>query len=315
MKRVERSPVGVAGSALAMAARGEDRMEASADVLRERGRGAAQSRQERIGMNFTKMAAVAAFLLLPGVVAAEITFYEYEGFRGRSFSATEDVRNFERHGFNDKAQSVVVGSGRWQVCSDSRFEGECRVLRRGSYDNLRSLDMNKRISSVRRVEGSRDAREVPPPMAEPNYAYHRRPREQVFEARVLSVREVHGTAERHCWTETEPATSTPSGSQVGAALVGAVIGGVLGHQIGGGRGKDAATAAGAVAGAAIGNRASGGGSYGSTYQREVRRCETRGGKPAYWDVRYEFDGEEHSAQMSAPPGRTILVNEYGEPRQ
>jgi uncharacterized protein YcfJ len=261
------------------------------------------------------LAAAMTAALLPATATAEITFYEYEGFRGRSFTVTEDVRNFERHGFNDKAQSVVVGAGRWQVCSDSRFEGECRVLRRGSYDKLRSIDMNKRISSVRRVEASRDAREVPPSMAEPDYAFHRRPREAVYEARVLSVREVRGTAERRCWTESEPASGSPSGSQVGAAVVGALIGGVLGHQVGGGRGKDAATAAGAVAGAALASRAAGGGSYGNTYQRDVQRCESRAGTPAYWDVRYEFDGEEHHAQMSAPPGRTLLVNEHGEPRQ
>jgi hypothetical protein len=262
-----------------------------------------------------RLPALLAALSLPFTAVAEITFYEYEGFRGRSFTVTEDVRNFDRHGFNDRAQSVVVGSGRWEVCSDARFGGDCRTLRRGSYDTLRSLDMNKRISSVRRIETNRDAREVPPPMAEPDYAYHRRPREQVFEARVLKVREVHGSAERHCWTESEPASTGSSGSQVGAAVVGAIIGGVLGHQVGGGRGQDAATAAGAVAGAALASRASGSGSYGNTYQREVQRCETRPGKPAYWDVRYEFDGVEHHVQMSAPPGRTILVNEYGEPRQ
>jgi uncharacterized protein YcfJ len=264
-------------------------------------------------MNLRAPAALAAFLVAPTFALAEITFYEFEGFRGRSFTVTEDVRNFDRHGFNDKAQSAYVAAGRWEVCTDARFEGECRILRRGSYDSLRSLDMAKRISSVRRVETQRSGREVAPPLAEPDYAYHRRPREQVFEARVISVREVHGTAERHCWMETDSSQSR-SGQQVGAAVVGALIGGVLGHQVGGGRGKDAATAAGAVAGAALASRAAGG-SYGNTHERQVQRCETRGGKPAYWDVRYEFDGAEHYAQMSAPPGRTVLVNERGEPRQ
>jgi len=265
-------------------------------------------------MNPRALAALAAALIAPATAVAEITFYEYEGFRGRSFTVTEDVRNFDRHGFNDKAQSALVGSGRWEVCSDARFGGDCRVLRRGSYDSLRSLDMAKRISSARRVESAHQGREVAPPMSEPDYAYHRRPREQVYEARVLSVREVHGTAERHCWMEAEAASSSPSGQQLGAAVVGALIGGVLGHQVGGGRGQDAATAAGAVAGAALASRAAGA-NYGNTHQRQVQRCETRGGKPAYWDAVYEFDGVQHHAQLGSPPGRTILVNEHGEPRQ
>lgn len=265
-------------------------------------------------MNATFRAALGAALLMPALAAAEITFYEYEGFRGRSFTVSEDVRDFDRHGFNDKAQSAMVGAGRWEVCADARFEGNCRILRRGSYDSLRSIDMAKRISSVRRVESSRQGRDVAPPMQEPNYAYYRRPREEVFEVPVISVREVYGTQQRHCWTESQPASSGPSGQQVGAALVGALIGGVIGHQVGSGRGNDAATAAGAVAGAALASKAAGG-NYGNTYDREVHRCEDRRGSPAYWDVVYEFDGVRHHAQMSGPPGRTIRVNEHGEPRQ
>jgi uncharacterized protein YcfJ len=260
------------------------------------------------------LASLSAALLVPSIAGAEITLYEYEGFRGRAFTVNEDVRNFDRHGFNDRAESAIVGAGRWEVCADARFEGECRILRRGSYDSLRSLDMSKRISSVRRVESNKEGRQVAPAMTDPNYAYHRRPREQVFEARVISAREVYGTSQRECWIESEPASSSPSGQQVGVAIVGALIGGVLGHQVGGGRGNDAATAAGAVAGAAIASKAAGT-NYGNTRQRQMQRCEQKGGAPVYWDVLYEFDGMEHYAQMSAPPGRTLTVNESGEPRQ
>jgi uncharacterized protein YcfJ len=34
----------------------------------------------------------------------------------------------------------------------------------------------------------------------------------------------------------------------------------------------------------------------------------------YWDVTYEFRGDEHRVQLSAPPGRTVTVNAQGEPR-
>lgn len=261
-------------------------------------------------MNPRHLAALAV-TLLPLAAAAEITFYEYEGFRGRAFTVTDDVRNFERHGFNDKAQSIVVGSGRWEVCSDSRFEGECKTIRRGSYDSLRNLGMNKKISSVRRVEGGRGGYDVSPAYQQPNYDYYRRPREQVFEARVTSVRAVYGSGDRRCWTEYQ-GDSRPSREQAGAAIAGAIIGGVLGHQVGKGHGRDAATAAGALAGAAIAQRNS---QYGNTYEGTVRRCESTGGSVAYWDVVYEFNDQQHHVQMSSHPGRSILVNEYGEPRQ
>ena len=90
-------------------------------------------------------------LAFAGHAAAQITFYQGEGFRGRAFSSTGPVRNFERFGFNDRASSVVVERGRWEVCSDARFEGRCVVLRRGSYDSLTRIGLNDRISSARPV--------------------------------------------------------------------------------------------------------------------------------------------------------------------
>ena len=77
-----------------------------------------------------------AALLVAAQASAQITFYEREGFRGQAFATDKQVSNFERAGFNDRASSVVVDRGRWEVCEDARFEGRCVVLRRGSYDSL-----------------------------------------------------------------------------------------------------------------------------------------------------------------------------------
>ena len=55
---------------------------------------------------------------------------------------------------------------------------------------------------------------------------------------------------------------------------------------------------------------------GGTSIRDVRRCETASnGPPEYWDVSYRFRNVEHRIQMTSPPGRTIVVNRDGEPRQ
>lgn len=43
----------------------------------------------------------------------QMTLYEGEGFRGRSYSTGGEVANFDGTGFNDKASSLVVERGRW----------------------------------------------------------------------------------------------------------------------------------------------------------------------------------------------------------
>ena len=100
------------------------------------------------------------------------------------------------------------------------------------------------------------------------------------------------------------------------AVPGANIGGVLGHQVGGGRGKDLATVDGAVGGAVVGANV-GRGSGGQTAATpDVQRCEEVPGqaRAEYWDVTYNFRGQNHRIQMTSPPGATVTVNAQGEPR-
>ena len=262
-------------------------------------------------MNWKLKTTLAATALMLGAqAAAQISFYENEGFRGRVFTANNQVNNFQRVGFNDLASSVIVANGRWEVCDDANFGGRCVVQRRGSYDSLQGLGMTNRISSVRRVTRQDSyANEAPEPLPAPTYDYYRRPNERITEAVVTSVRAVVGPPEQRCWVERQQVNTD---SNIGGAIIGGILGGVLGHQVGGGRGRDIATAGGAVAGAAIGNNQGGG----STYDRNLRRCETTASTtPAYWDVTYNYRGIQHSVQMSSPPGRTIPVNMNGEPRQ
>lgn len=256
-----------------------------------------------------------AALALAAQAAAQATFYEGEGFRGRAFTANKAVTNLASSGFNDRASSVVVDSGTWEICENSAFGGRCMVLRKGSYDTLSRMGMNDRISSVRPVSSrGRHANVAPEPLAAPTYAYRRRSNERVFDAPVTSVRAVMGQAEQRCWVERQQVPE-PSRSElnVGGAVLGAILGGVLGHQVGSGSGNDIATAGGAVAGGVIGANV---GRTGGGSERDVRRCENAAsGAPQYWDVTYSFRSVEHRLQMSAPPGPTIAVNQNGEPRQ
>lgn len=256
--------------------------------------------------------------LLAFSAGAQITFYENDDFRGRAFSATRAVPDFGRQGFNDRASSVVVQGGRWEVCQDTGYRGDCVLLRPGSYASLRAMGLNDRLSSTRRGDQRRAAvPDAPAPSTAAPYPYRQRPNERLFDAPVDSARAVMGPPTQRCWVErqqvTAPDRSEPS---VGRGLLGAVIGGVIGHQIGGGRGRDLATAAGVVAGAAVGANSGRDPDGNGTVQRDVRRCSSvPGTTPAYWDVGYRFRGVQHQVQMNAEPGDTVRVNRAGEPRQ
>jgi uncharacterized protein YcfJ len=249
--------------------------------------------------------------------AAQITFYEGDHFRGRTFATSQPVSNFKNAGFNDQASSVVVERGRWEVCDDSKYRGRCVVLRRGSYDSLRNMGLENRISSVRPAERDRQYQNEPQPVLDTPYEYRRRPNERLSEVPVTSVRAVVGPPEQRCWVEKQQVATQPQREyNVPGAIIGGVLGGILGHQIGGGTGKDIATVGGVVGGAAIGAHVNSTTSSSSYSTRDVRRCETTAasGPPQYYDVTYQFRGTEHRVQMASPPGRTITVNGNGEPR-
>jgi hypothetical protein len=101
------------------------------------------------------------------------------------------------------------------------------------------------------------------------------PANQVYRARVISSRAVDSGPQQRCWMEKR---------NIGPLeLPGAIIGGVV-DLFAGRQSTD-----------------------------YVQRCSKVETGTAYYDVRYEFRGIEHHAQLSAPPGSTISVNGYGEP--
>ena len=162
-----------------------------------------------------------AGLAIASQAAAQITFYEHDGFKGRSVSTDKQIGNLERRGFDDAASSAVVTSGRWEVCEAPRFEGRCVVLRPGQYPSLRDMDLSDRISSVRPVVRNAridDGRFAPPPQVA--YDYRRRGSERLYEADVTSVRAVVGQQpEQRCWVEREQVQSRGD-TNVGGAIAG-----------------------------------------------------------------------------------------------
>lgn len=249
--------------------------------------------------------------------AEQITFYEREGFGGRHVTTDRPIDNFERNGFNDRASSIQVLTGYWEVCDDVRFNGHCVVLRPGNYPSLAAMGLNDRVSSVRNISATalaNDPRYAAARATAPNF--RRRNSERLYDVNVTSVRAIVGPPEQRCWLEREQVVQDRGNANVPGAIAGALIGGILGHQVGDGTGKDLATVGGAIAGAAVGANVGRSGTGQQAATQNVQRCETvpSQAQPTSWDVTYNFRGQEHRVQMTAPPGPTITVNEQGEPR-
>jgi hypothetical protein len=93
---------------------------------------------------------LAALLLASATtIAGEMTLFSHQHFGGREITVRDATPNLREAGFNDKASSMVVRSGRWEVCIDADYRGECMVFERGEYRTLARL--NNRISSAREV--------------------------------------------------------------------------------------------------------------------------------------------------------------------
>jgi hypothetical protein len=78
---------------------------------------------------------------------ARIRIFEYANFGGRSIWLDRNTPDFDRMGFNDRAESVIVEGGRWRLCSDGFGKGECREFRPGQYPVLPRELRNKASSA------------------------------------------------------------------------------------------------------------------------------------------------------------------------
>ena len=104
-------------------------------------------------MNRTlRLSVLAALAGWAGLAAAqEIQFFEHPDFSGRRFGANNSINNLADQGFNDRASSVVIRSGAWQLCSDAYFRGRCVTLQPGEYRNLAQIGLSNTVSSAREL--------------------------------------------------------------------------------------------------------------------------------------------------------------------
>jgi hypothetical protein len=81
--------------------------------------------------------------------AGELTLFTDSNFRGPRITVEREAYNLADMGFNDRASSLVVRSGVWQVCEDRNFGGYCQEFGPGEYRELPRF--NDRVSSVREI--------------------------------------------------------------------------------------------------------------------------------------------------------------------
>jgi hypothetical protein len=90
-----------------------------------------------------------------------IVLYDDPFFRGNSLSVKEPVENLRSRNFHDRAESVRVVSGTWELCAEPRFR-HCQTVNRDT-PHLSSLGLNKKLSSVRPVGYGQGGGPNPPP--------------------------------------------------------------------------------------------------------------------------------------------------------
>ena len=95
--------------------------------------------------------AITCAAIATGARAAEMKVFKQPNFAGDSITLNGDLSDFSNRKFQDQASSVVVRSGRWQVCSQPDFGGDCLILERGEYSRLDER-LYHRVESARPVE-------------------------------------------------------------------------------------------------------------------------------------------------------------------
>jgi len=84
--------------------------------------------------------------------AQDVTLYSSTYFGGESFTVGGDLESLGAFRFNDRARSIRIERGRWEVCEHDNYSGRCIELD-GPVSDLSEIGLSSRISSIRRSRG------------------------------------------------------------------------------------------------------------------------------------------------------------------
>lgn len=77
-----------------------------------------------------------------------LTLYERADWTGRALLRTEATPGLGEFDFNDRAQSIEVHGGRWELCEDSQYRGRCTVFGPGRH-LLAGTGLQREVTSLR----------------------------------------------------------------------------------------------------------------------------------------------------------------------
>ncbi len=118
-----------------------------------------------------------------------IQLFGQPDFAGRDLQLTGDAAELASRGFNNRASSVVVTAGTWELCSEVDFRGTCRRYAPGRYPEL-GYEMTKEISSARLVRSTANA----PAVVSPGYGGRRTGMPPAGRAVLFSERGLRGSS-------------------------------------------------------------------------------------------------------------------------
>ena len=84
-----------------------------------------------------------------GGYRGDILMFEDTGYQGRVYEVMGDTPDLDVARFNDKASSIRIVRGQWEICEHANYQGRCSRLEADQY--VLPREWNDAISSIRRV--------------------------------------------------------------------------------------------------------------------------------------------------------------------
>jgi hypothetical protein len=84
-----------------------------------------------------------------GGYRGDILMFEDTGYQGRVYEVMGDTPDLDVARFNDKASSIRIVRGKWEICEHANYQGRCSRLDADQF--VLPREWNDAISSIRRV--------------------------------------------------------------------------------------------------------------------------------------------------------------------
>jgi hypothetical protein len=97
-----------------------------------------------------------------------VELFDQFNFAGSRFPVGERVDNLDVTRWNDRAASMIVHWGSWELCTDAYYRGECAIYGPGSYPDIGG-GLTRQLSSIRPAGDRTTSSGYAPPAPMPPY--------------------------------------------------------------------------------------------------------------------------------------------------